>query len=429
MQVVAVGINHSRASVNMRERLAVPAESLADALGQLRESVAEALILSTCNRVEVYALCGHEASGADILRQFLAARGDVPARTMRDVSYAYGHRSAVRHFLRVAAGLDSMVVGENEILGQVRRALAAARQAGAVGPALDRLGDAALACGKRTRALTALGGDGESVVSVAIRAGVRARRGLEGAHVLVLGAGDTAKQTLGRLATIDGVRVTLVNRTYDRAAELAASHRATARPWSELADALAAADVVIACTGAQSPVLDVPTLTSARADGRRLLCLDLGMPRDIDPQVASVSGVTLIDMDRIEAEAATRRATRARDLTRAESIVDQDTERYMEWWRGRGVATTIARLRARAEAIRDAEVERAMARLPELAPHARAVVRDLAARVVNKLLHDPTLTLKRDPEGANMALVIERLFALDDPAAEQDTTHQESMAS
>jgi glutamyl-tRNA reductase len=192
---------------------------------------------------------------------------------------------------------------------------------------------------------------------------------------------------------------------------------------------LAAADVVIACTGAQSPVLDVPTLTSARADGRSLLCLDLGMPRDIDPQVASVSGVTLIDMDRIEAEAATRRATRARDLTRAESIVDQDTERYMEWWRGRGVATTIGRLRARAEAIRDAEVERAMARLPELAPHARAVVRDLAARVVNKLLHDPTLTLKRDPEGANMALVIERLFALDDPVAEQDTTQQESMAS
>jgi glutamyl-tRNA reductase len=429
VQIVAVGISHTSASLSLREQLAVAGESLPDALHRLRENVAEAFILSTCNRVELYALCGHEGSGAEVLRQFLAAHGDVPIRTVRDVTCAYGHSSAVRHLLRVAAGLESMVVGENEILGQVRRAIAAARQAGALGPVLDRLGDAALACGKRTRVATALGRDGESVASVAMRLAVRERGRLEGANVVVLGAGETAGQTLASLVRVADVRVTLVNRTYDRAAELAAAHGAEARPWDELAQVLAAADVVIGCTGAQTPVLSATMLVEARdAEVRPLLCLDLAVPRDIDPGVASLPGVTLIDLDRIELETTARCEDRARDLVRAESIVDQDTERFMEWWRGRGVASTVARLHAHAGAIRDAEVERALTRLSDVSPQARAVIHELATRMVGKLLHEPTVTLKRDPEGANMAVVVERLFALGDGGA-QPEIHQESKAS
>ena len=414
MQLVVVGISHNTSTVSLREGLTVPADSLPGVLSELRESVPEVLVLSTCNRVELYAVCGHESSGAELLRQFLATRAGVSLRTVRDATYAYGHQAAVRHLLRVATGLDSMVLGESEILGQVRRALLAARQAGTLGPVLDRLGDAAMACGKRARATTSLG-DGESVASVAVRLAGRDGNGLAGANVIVLGAGETAKSAVKHLASIPNVRLTVLNRTFERAAELALAYDVVARSWDQLADALAMANVVVGCTGSQTPVVDAPMLVSARGlDAGPLVCVDLGLPRDIDPAVSAISGVRLIDLEQVGAETSARRVDRTRDLGQAESIVEQETERYMEWWRGRGVASTIARLHARANAIREAELERALARLPGLDSHARGVVRDLAARMAAKLLHEPTLALKRDPEGVNMAVVVERLFALSD---------------
>lgn len=414
MQVVAVGLSHNSSSVSLRGRLAVGDDALPDVLWRLHERVEEAFVLSTCNRVELYAVCGHETSGADVLRRFLAEHGEVSVRTVCEASYAYGHEAAVRHLLRVAAGIDSAVLGENEILGQVRRALIAARNAGTVGPVLDRLGDTALACGKRVRSLTALGRDAASMTSVALRLTARERGGLDRANVVVLGAGAIADQVLAHLESVTGVRVTVLSRTFERATAVAVVHRANARPWTELADALVTADVVVGCTSSTTAVLDAVTLARARADGdaRPLFCLDLAVPRDMDPGVADLPGVTLIDVDRLEVEAATHRAERARDLARAETIVAQESERYMDWWRGRGVASTVARLHARADAIRNAELERALARLPELAPHARAVIGELATRIVGKLLHEPTVALKGDPEGANMAVVVERLFGL-----------------
>jgi glutamyl-tRNA reductase len=275
------------------------------------------------------------------------------------------------------------------------------------------------------------------------------RGGLDGTSIVVIGAGETAARLLSHPAALAGARVTIVNRTHGHATALAAAHHAGARPWDELADALASADVVIGCTASPTPVLDAATLARVRdgADARPVLCLDLGVPRDIDPGVAALPGVTLIDVDRLEAEAAARRAERTDDLVRAEAIVAQETERYMEWWRGRGVVSTVRRLHATADAIRDAELERAYARLPELTPRARGVIREMATRMVGKLLHEPTVALKRDPEGANMAMVVERLFALSevadvvtaavattehcarDDALVQPRIHQESVAT
>lgn len=413
MQIVTVGVSHNSSSIGLRERLTVAADAIPALLWRLREVVTEAFVLSTCNRVELYAVCGHEATGADMLRQIFAAHGGVSIQAVREGSYAYAHRSAVQHLLRVAAGLDSMIVGEHEILGQVRRALGVAREAGALGPVLDRLGDAALACGKRTRASTAFGRHVESIASIGVRLVARERAGLNGARIVILGAGETAGQVLARLASVADIHVTVVNRTYDRAVALAAEHRAEPRPWDALGESLATADVVIGCTAAPTPLIDATLLTRVRAvSDRALVCLDLGVPRDIDPGVAGVAGVSLVDMARIEGEATALRVTRMRDLARADAIVAQETERYMEWWRGRGVASTVARLHARAGAIRDAEVERALGRLQGAAPEVRAVIGELATRVVGKLLHGPTLALKRDPEGANAALVVERLFAL-----------------
>lgn len=443
MQVVTVGVSHNSSSIGLRERLAVGADALPALLWRLREATAEAFILSTCNRVELYAVCGHEVTGADMLRHLFAAHGGVSIQAVRQGSYAHGHQSAVQHLLRVAAGLDSVIVGEHEILGQVRRALGAAREAGALGPVLDRLGSAALACGKRTRASTAFGRPGESIASVGVRLVARERGGLHGASIVILGAGETAGQVLARLASVAGAHLTVINRTHDRAVALAAEHHAEAQPWDALADSLATADVVIGCTAATTPLIDSTLLTRVRGvGGGALVCLDLGVPRDMDPDIASMSGVTLIDMARIELEATALRAARVRDLARADAIVVQETERYMEWWRGRGVASTVARLHAWADSIRDAEIERALARLPDLTPQARAVIGDLATRVVGKLLHEPTRALKGDPEGANMAVVVERLFALGGTGdiagtdyavrgheAAQPAIHQESMAS
>jgi glutamyl-tRNA reductase len=413
VQLVAVGVSHNSAAVGLRERLTVTNDSLADVLRELREHVAEALVLSTCNRVELYAVCGHEATGADVLRRFLAAHGNVPVRDVRDASYAFGHEAAARHLLRVAAGLDSMVVGENEILGQVRRALAAARAAGATGPVLDRLGDSALACGKRVRTSTALGRDGESIASVAVRTIARDRGGLDGAHVLIVGAGETAQSVADALARLANIRVTVVNRTQRRAIELASRIGGDARPWSELATVLTNADVVIGCTGSTSPVVDRELVARARAGATTpLLCVDLGVPRAVDHGIRGFPGVRLIDLDRVQAEIEAERAERERDVARAESIVERETERYMAWWQGRSVASTITRLHAEADRIRGAEIERAFARLPELDPRQRAVVADLAARLVAKLLRAPVVALKHDPEGANMAAVVERLFEL-----------------
>jgi glutamyl-tRNA reductase len=446
VQVVAVGVSHNSSSVSVRERLAVTTETLPEVLWRLRQRVAEAFILSTCNRVELYAVCGHEATGADVLRQFLAAYGNVSLQDVCEASYTFGHQSAVRHLLRVASGLDSIVIGENEILGQVRRALAAARQVGTLGPVLDRLGDAALACGKRVRSSTTLGCDGESVASLGLRLAARARGGLDATNVVVLGAGETAGQVLAHLGALGATRVTVLNRTAERGAALAAAHGAEVRPWDQLASALETADVVIGCTASPTPVVTPAMLARSRAavGARPVLCLDLGVPRDIDAGVSAIPGAMLVDVDRIQAEAAARRVDRARDLARADAVIVQETERYMEWWRGRGVASTVARLHARADAIRHAEVERALARLPELTPQARAVVGELATRLLAKLLHEPTVALKRDPEGANMAVVVERLFALGSggnsavsvpghyarvPGAPRKNIHEESIAS
>lgn len=438
MQIVVVGTSHNTASVQLRERLAISPESLPAVLRELRDRADEVFALSTCNRVELYAVCGHEASGAELLREYLAIRAGLSLREVRDATYAYAHESAVRHGLRVAAGLDSMVVGENEILGQMRRALRDARLAGSLGPILDRLGDAALTCGKRTRTRTALGKTGHSVASVAVKLAARERNGLDGSRVLVLGAGETARSVIALLRATPNVRVTVMNRTYERAVELATANDLVAREWGRLGDELATADVVIGCTESPMPIVLAAELGSVRApDAPPLLCIDLGVPRDVDPAVAELPGVRLIDVDQIGKATAATASAEARSIARAEQLVAQEADRYMEWWRGRGVAPTIARLHAQAAAVRDAEVTRALGRLPDLTPQARLVLRDLATRLTSKLLHEPTVTLKRDPEGANMAIVVERLFALEPSSVPDqcvrerviDHTIQESHAS
>ena len=414
MQIVVVGLNQNSAPLAVRERLAFAPGGLPQALAGLRNHVPEGFILSTCNRVEIYGLAGHVESGAQLLGRFLAETREFPADELRPLVYSYGHEAAVAHLFRVASGMDSMVVGEGEVLSQVRAALDAAHAAGALGPVMRRLGSAAVGAGKRVRARTAIGRNPISVVSLALQAAAMRGRPMRDASVLVLGAGETAETLLRHLDGAFPRRVTVTSRRYERAAALAGRYGVGSVRMERLADALADADVIVGCTSAPEFVIRAAdVVATSRFGARRLVCLDLGVPRDIDPEVRSLPGVTLIDLDELQAAADENRTRRTREVEAAEVVVGAEVERFMEWWRSRQVVPTIAALRAYATEIRDAEIAHALARLGDLAPRDAFVVRALAQRIVGKLLHRPLTVLKADAEGANMAQVLRQLFQLE----------------
>lgn len=413
MQIVVVGLNHVTSAVSLRERFAFPAHTLPAALARLGKSVDEGFLLSTCNRTEAYGFAGHAESGIRQLTRFLAESGGVSPASLDGIVYSHAHDAAVRHLFRVAASLDSMVIGEDQIVMQVKHALDAARSAGTLGSILERLGSSALATGKRVRSATGIGRSRVSVMSIAVQAATQALGTLRGRRAVVAGAGRTGAVAVQHLIAA-GAQVTIVARHTARGRALADSTGASAVAWSALCEALTGADLAISCTSAQDIVIDAITLAAVMSDrgGRPLLCFDLAVPRDIDPAAAALPGVLLHDMDALALVAAARRVQRSAELDAAEEIVARRVEQFMEWWRGREVVPAIAQLRSRAEEIRDAELERALARLPELTDRGRIVVRGLASRIVNKLLHQPVTTLKHDPEGANMAQIVQYLFGL-----------------
>jgi glutamyl-tRNA reductase len=413
VQIVITGVNHGTAPLGVRERLAVSRDELRGVLRELHGTVGECFVLSTCNRVELYAVTGHESTGGEILRRWFAARGGLTAPEIAACSYTHGHEAAALHAFRVATGLDSLIVGEDQILGQLRRAIADAREAGSLGPVLDRLGTSALACGKRVRTATEMGQASPSVVSVALAQAMRVRGSLEGARILLIGSGETAGLALRHLLAASPGRITVAGRTAERTAALALAHGVDAADLDALPSLIASADVVVGCTAAPAPVLTAGMLRASRqAASPPLLCIDLGVPRDFEPGVRDLPGVTLIDIDSIGVAASELRLERHRQIAAAEELVSDEVERFMAWWRERDVAPAIARLHAHAQRIRTSELERALSRLPSLTPHEQDVVRALAERITSKLLHDPTIELKRDPEGANMAMMLDRLFRL-----------------
>lgn len=382
---------------------------MAEALRRLATVVEEGFILSTCNRVEVYGLAGHADSGALALRSFLLDGRDVAPKDIQDLSYALAHEDAVRHLFRVAGGVDSMVIGEGEILGQLRRALSSAREAGALGPKLGRLGAAAVRAGRLTRKMTALGSGPASVVSVGLKAVVARGAELRNCEVAVLGAGETAEAAIRHLRQARARRITVCNRSKERAERIGDAHGVSVAAWNDRALLVAESDLIIACTSARAPVLTSEQI--GFRDRRPLMCLDLGLPRDIEPAARILRGVTVIDLDELSPLAL--ESCRQEDVERAEADLARYSERFMEWWRARQVVPTITDLRELANAIQQAEVQRALNRLSDLTPTQRQVVESMAQRIIGKLLHGPVTMVKHDPEGANMAQVLRYLFQLD----------------
>jgi glutamyl-tRNA reductase len=397
MSIVAVGVNYTSASLPVREALSVSGLDVGEALAVLRTSAREAFVLSTCNRTEVYGVVERSAD-AEILLGFLANRSGLDADEIRSACYVHVGETAVRHALRVASGLDSMVLGEDQIQAQVKRSLAEARSAGALGATLERLGAAALACGKRVRTLTGVGRHSVSLESLAIRAAMDRVGSLQRRSVLVVGTGESASLILRQLRSAGAGRVTVVGRSPARASAVALMMDAVPRTVADLPHALSEADVVFCCTAAPHPVV-TPEILERRIESRAndaLLCVDLGTPRDVHPSVRSLPRVTVIALGELASMADAHREARRAHIPAAEAIVETEVARFLRWLSVRGAAAAIAAVDAHATAVAESELALAMARLPALSPRERDVIAEMVHRIVRKLAHQPIHALKQE---------------------------------
>jgi glutamyl-tRNA reductase len=405
-----VGLSHQGTPVAVRERAFVP---LARA-GELAASLAgegEAVCLSTCNRTELY-LVGDDAERR-ALDAFEGVSG-MPGEELRAVVYRLTDEAAALHLFRVAAGLDSLVPGEGEILGQVR----AAFEAGTTGPVLDRVFRQALHAGKKVRAETAIA---ESPASVSSAAGALAQQvfgRLDGCRVLLVGAGHVAELAARSLAARGAAIAYVANRSPQRAAELAGRFGGRGIDLARVREVLAEVDVVVSSTGSPGRVLAQPDVEAALSSrkGRPLFLIDLAVPRDLDPAIHDLDACYLYDMDDLESVVASSLAGRRREAARAEAIVAEEAERFREWQASREVVPAIASLRAWAEEVRAGELARVRGRLG-LSESQEEAVESITAQIVNKLLHPPTVRLKEAAAGADgggYAQAVRHLFDLDD---------------
>ena len=418
MSVIVVGLNHRTAPVEMRERVAVPSSRTIKAVHDLsrREHLAEVVLLSTCNRIEIYARCTKfHAAVSDVL-EFLAEQASATPEDFAEHLYTYYDDGAVAHLFSVAAGVDSMIIGEGEILGQVRDAWQLAEAEGASGQLLSRVFRHALEVGKRARTETAIGQHALSISSAAVALAEETMFSLRKRSVLILGAGEVA-QGLGRALMAAGVgEVVVANRTHARAVDLAG--RIGGRPVTlgELPDVLATVDVLLTATDSTEVHIEREDVEAVmeRRDGAALLVVDVAVPRDVDPGVGQVPGVTLLDMDDLEQFTEHSLHERRREVSKVQSIITGELERFQADRAAREVAPLVTALRTRAEEIRLAELDRFRAKLDGLDPEARRAVEAMSEGLVNKLLHEPTVRLKEAAGTARGELYSDALGALFD---------------
>ncbi len=425
MSVIVVGLNHRTVPVDLLERMAVPDTALAKALHDLesREHLLEVAILSTCNRTEIYAYCTRFHAAVGDVVQFLADYSGAPPDEFSEHLYTYYDDAAITHLFTVAAGLDSMIVGANEILGQVRDAWHLAGDAGTSAALLGTTFRHAIEAGKRVRTETELNRHPVSIASAAVAVAGEHMGGLEGVRVLVIGAGEMSEGMAMAVGLRDIGQLTVANRTRERAENLAAQAGGRVIELDEVGAELADSDLVFASTGSSDVLIERSVVELAMADrpGRRLLIVDVALPRDFDAGVGEVPGVTLLDLDDLKGYAQRSSERRREEIGRARSIVAAEVERYLDDRRQRIVAPVVGALHRRGREVRAAELERFAAKFASLEPEARAAVEALVDGVVNKLLHEPTIRLK-DAAGTDRGDLfvdaVRALFALDDATTE-----------
>jgi glutamyl-tRNA reductase len=417
--VVVVSVNHRTVPLEMLERMTVPPAALSKTLDDLfdRDHISEVVVLSTCNRTEVYAVAEtFHGALADINRFFSALSGFDVHRFIDHLITAYDEGAAA-HLFGVAAGLKSAVVGETEILGQVLTSWDAARERGTTGPRLDAMFRHALETGKRARNETAIARGTASVSSAAVQLAEARVGSLVGKSVLVLGAGEIGVSMATTLQHHGVGEVLVANRTRQRAAALASKIDGVTVPLHELPAALERVDVLLTATSSTSVVLahdDVEAVMAARG-GRSLVIVDTGMPRDVDPSACSIDGVVLLDLDSIRAFAEAGMESRRQELEKVTGIVGEEVERFIATEAARQVSPVVTAMRSRFEELRTTELVKYDKRLASLTPEQREAVESLTRQLVNKIAHEPTMALKESagtPKGRRLADSTRSLFDL-----------------
>ena len=425
--VFVAGMSHRTAPVEVREQLALEDDKLREVVAALaaQGTAAELMILSTCNRVEVYGVA--EAPGearAAAFRQLGAHRG-VGLPSIEPHLYAHSGEEAVRHAFRVAASLDSLVIGEPQILGQVKDAFALAQSCQTVGPVLNALMSQAFRVAKRVRTETEVGRLAVSVSSTAVELARKIFGRLDGKAVLLVGAGEMAELAARLLMEAGAMPLYVANRTLARARELAATLAGIAVPFEQTATVMAEVDIVIAAPAAPEPVVRVTEVRAALAArrSRPLFLIDLGVPRNVEAAVNALDGVFAYDVDDLEQVVESNRRERQREARRAEIMVEGEVGRFLRRLQDVEVVPTIVSLKEKLEAIRRGELDKALARLPGASAEMRAVLEALSQAIVNKVLHAPVVKLRdssRDGHGRRWTEVVSEIFGLRRPPDERD---------
>jgi len=422
MLILAVGVNYRTAPVEVREKLSFSEHSLGDWLGRLNAypAIEGCVIISTCNRTEIYAATREMDEGLGAIRDLLSRKSGADISEIKNYTYVHSLYDAIRHLFRVAAGLDSMVLGETQILGQVRQAYQAACHHESTNKVLNTLFQQAITVGKRVRTETGIDKNAVSISYAAVELARQTFGSLQGKRVLVIGAGKMSELTAMHLVSngVEGIIVS--NRSYDRAAAMAGKFGGRAVRFNELFRCMDQADIVISCTSASHYVVrlnDVLEVMKKRS-GRRLMIIDIAVPRDIDPSVGGIEGITLCDVDDLQNVVDQNLVERKRAALVGENIIEEELGQFMKWLGTQFVVPTIASLKALGEQVKQKEIRRALNRLGEISDHDRKVVGSMANSIVNQLLHIPVTRLKEyalTPEGHLYTEVLQNLFDLEVP--------------
>ncbi|HEX8814056.1 MAG TPA: glutamyl-tRNA reductase [Terriglobales bacterium] len=411
-----IGVNHKTAPVEVRERLAIPESRLPEALKCLTKhpGVQECMIVSTCNRVEL--MTQSKNGGAD-LRQFLGEFFQMDRAQIDPHLYEYREQDAVRHLFRVTSSLDSMVVGEAQILGQVKEAYATARAVGAVHSQLDQLLSRAFAVAKRVRTETAVGSSAVSVASVAVELAKKIFGSLNGKTVYLVGAGKMTELAARHLLAHGAGAIFVANRTYDRAIRLAQKFDGQAIEFSRLYETCDRADIVITSTGAPHAIFrkEHGEQFLSRRKNRPMFFIDIAVPRDVDAEMNKLDGIFVYDIDDLQQAIASHVADRKKEALKADEIIDTEVQRFHARLQTLDVVPTIVSLQEHLELIRQAEIDRVRGRLGPLSPDQQLAVEALTRGIVNKIMHTPISTLKtaaRDSEATTVVELVRRLFNL-----------------
>jgi glutamyl-tRNA reductase len=419
MNLTLLGINHRTAPVEVREKMNIPADAIAAALTDLvhREGIREGMILSTCNRVEVTTSAEDEVDAESIIRSFLADHHHCSLDPFAHFFYRLRQQDVVKHLFRVASSLDSMILGEPQILGQIKQAYATARTAGAMNSTLNDVVNQALAVARRVRRETALGSAAVSISYAAVELAKKIFGGLQDKTIFVVGAGKMSELAARHLLHSGASKILVSNRTYDRAAELAAAFHGTAVPFENLFEHLSQADIVISSTGSPQTIINkhqVEKLLSARKN-RPIFFVDIAVPRDVDPAVNELDNVFVYDIDDLGHVVEANKKQREREAVWAEEIIQTEVQKTLKRLASRDVVPTIVALEDRLNHIRASEMERYQGRLASMTPEQRQAVDALTRGIMNKILHGPITELKSgagEPENVALVRLIHKIFGL-----------------